>query len=84
MFDGFGNAVTGTYVKQPPIGMSLNEAPGGITFSTGGRSYQSCPKDSGTSVTTISVITKRCGPWIKIVFGNQEATEGMVTVKGEI
>lgn len=83
MADGFGGNQS-TALVGSPVPHSLNIAPNGVTFSTGGRSYVSMLKVSGTSVTTVSPILVRCGPWLKVVFGNQEASDGFITVLGEV
>lgn len=81
--DGFGGNQS-TALVGSPVPHSLNIAPNGVTFSTGGRSYQSMPKDAGTTVTTISPILSRCGPWLKVIFGNEEGIDGFITVLGEV
>lgn len=82
MTDGMGNS--STPLVSTPITWSLNVAPAGVTFSTGGKTYVSMPKDSGQSVTTIAPILSRCGNWLRIVFYNNEASQGTISVLGVI
>lgn len=82
MYDGFGNATSP--LTQSPIPHTVNVAPTGPVFSTGGRTYVTTPKASGTSVTTIANLLRRLGPWIKIVFYNTEGGDGTFSVQGEI
>ncbi len=82
MFDGFGN--TSTPLVTEPVPHSLDVAPAGVVFSTGGKTYLSKPKVGGTSMTSIAVLVDRCGPWIKVVLGNQEGVQGSITIQGSV
>lgn len=82
MTDGFGNAQSA--ITQSPIPHTVNVAPTGVTFSTGGRTYTTTPKQSGESVTTIANLLRRLGPWIQIVFYNTEGTDGTYSIQVEI
>lgn len=82
MYDGFGNATSP--VTQTPVFHTVNVAPDGPFFSTGGRTYTTTPKSSGTSVTTIANKLRLLGPWIKIVFYNTEGGQGTYSLQVEI
>lgn len=80
--DGFG-ANQSVASVQVPIPYSTEQTPG-VYVSTGGRSYLSKPKKAGVSVTTISPILMRCGPWLEITIGNREGSGGTVSILGEV
>ena len=82
MYDGLGNAQSP--ITQSPIPHTYGVAPTGVTFSTGGRSYETTPKDAGQNVTTVAMLLRRMCPWVKIVFYNEEASQGTFSVQGEI
>jgi hypothetical protein len=82
--DGFGRNQSAATVPTPVPYTIADEPPVGVYISTGGRTYQSMPKKSGVSVTTIAVVQDRCGPWLEIVVANKEASEGVLTLLGEV
>lgn len=82
MTDGFGNATSP--LTMSPVPHAINVAPDGPFFSTGGRTYSTTPKQSGTSVTTIANLLRRLGPWIQIVFYNTEGGQGTFSVQVEV
>ncbi len=83
MADGVGGNQS-TALVGSPVPHSLNVAPNGVVFSTGGRTYTTMPKNAGVSVTSISPILARCLPWLKLVFYNAEGSDGFITVYGEV
>ncbi len=80
--DGMGN--TSVAVPQETVPHLLNTFPTGVSFSTGGRSYQSKPKVGGISVTTIALRLPLCGTWFEVTLGNQEGASATVNVLGTI
>lgn len=82
MYDGFG--VAQSPITQAPVPHTVNVAPSGVFFSTGGKNYRTTPKQSGTSVTTIANRLRLLGPWIEIVFYNTEGGDGTYSVQVEI